>query len=128
LQPDCGTVLADATQLHQIGMNLVTNAYHAVQDKGGTITVEVRETELSEKLNGLEIHPGKYATLTVADTGIGILEKHMDKIFEPYFTTKEPGKGTGLGLSVVYGIIKEHQGEINVTSRPGKGTSFPRIN
>jgi CheY-like chemotaxis protein len=124
LQPDCGTVLADATQLHQIGMNLVTNAYHAVQDKGGTITVEVRETELSEKLNGLEIHPGKYATLTVADTGIGILEKHMDKIFEPYFTTKEPGKGTGLGLSVVYGIIKEHQGEINVTSRPGKGTSF----
>jgi PAS domain S-box-containing protein len=124
LQPDCGTVLADATQLHQIGMNLVTNAYHAVQDKGGTITVEVRETELSEKLNGLEIRPGKYATLTVADTGIGILEKHMDKIFEPYFTTKEPGKGTGLGLSVVYGIIKEHQGEINVTSRPGKGTSF----
>lgn len=124
LQPDCGVVLADATQLHQIGMNLVTNAYHAVQDQGGTITVEVREIEIGEKLNDLDISPGKYATLTVADTGIGIPEEHMDKIFEPYFTTKELGKGTGLGLSVVYGIVKEHQGEIKVTSKQKKGSSF----
>ncbi len=124
LQPDCGMVLADATQLHQIGMNLVTNAYHAVQDKGGTITVDVREIEIGEELNGLEMSPGKYVTVTVADTGTGILKEHMDKIFEPYFTTKEPGKGTGLGLSVVYGIVKEHQGDIKVTSKPGQGTSF----
>ncbi|WP_321492355.1 PAS domain S-box protein [uncultured Desulfobacter sp.] len=124
LQPDCSMVLADATQLHQIGMNLVTNAYHAVQDQGGTITVEVREIEVGEKLNDLEMSPGKYATLTVSDTGIGIPEEHMDKIFEPYFTTKELGKGTGLGLSVVYGIVKEHHGEIQVTSKQGKGSSF----
>lgn len=124
LQPDCGMVLADVTQLHQIGMNLITNAYHAVQDEGGTITVEVRETEIDKKLNSLDLSPGKYVTLTVADTGTGILKEHMDKIFEPYFTTKESGKGTGLGLSVVYGIVKEHQGEIKVASKPGKGTSF----
>lgn len=124
LQPDCGLILADSAQLHQIGMNLITNAYHAVQDRGGKINVEVREIEKIEESNSLNLTPGKYATLTVTDNGIGIPENHIDKIFEPYFTTKEQGKGTGLGLSVVYGIVKEHLGEIKVASEPGKGTSF----
>ncbi len=124
LQQDCGLVLADSTHLHQIGMNLITNAYHAVQDKGGKIHVEVREIEIKCGLNDPNLPPGKYVTLTVVDTGIGIAKDHLDKIFEPYFTTKEKGKGTGLGLSVVYGIVKEHKGEIKVQSEPGKGAWF----
>lgn len=124
LQNDCGMVLADSTQLHQIGMNLITNAYHAVQDKGGRIDVEVREIEINENLDGLNLAPGRYAALKVADNGIGIKEAHLDRIFEPYFTTKEKGKGTGLGLSAVYGIVKEHGGEIKVKSTLGQGASF----
>lgn len=124
LQPDCGLILADSTQLHQIGMNLITNAYHAVQDTGGWINVEVREMEIKKELQDLDLVPGKYATLIVSDNGIGISKRHLDKIFDPYFTTKEKGKGTGLGLSVVYGIVKEHKGDIKVMSEPGKGTSF----
>lgn len=123
LQPDCGLIFADSTQLHQIGMNLITNAYHAVQDQGGKINIEVREIEFGDDSNDPRLPPGKYATLTVADNGIGIPQEHLDKIFDPYFTTKEKGKGTGLGLSVVYGIVREHNGEIKVHSEPGKGTS-----
>ncbi len=124
LQPDCGLILADSTQLHQIGMNLITNAYHAVQDKRGKINVEVKEIEIKKGINNKSLRPGKYATLTVTDNGVGIPKENLDKILEPYFTTKEQGKGTGLGLSVVYGIVKEHKGEIKVMSEPGKSTSF----
>ncbi len=127
LQPDCGLVLADSTQLHQIGMNLVTNAYHAVENVvGGKIEVEVRQVDIK---HGVEPSPdspppGKYAVLSVSDNGIGIPKENLDKIFEPYFTTKERGKGTGLGLSAVYGIAKEYKGEIKVASEPGKGATF----
>lgn len=124
LQNDCGLVLSDSIQLHQIGMNLITNAYHAVQENCGKIHVDLREIEVNQRLNDVGLTPGKYATLTVSDTGTGIQEEHLEKIFEPYFTTKEKGKGTGLGLSAVYGIVKEHKGEIKVTSEPGKGTTF----
>jgi len=124
LQPNCGLVLADSTQLHQIGMNLITNAYHAVQEKGGKIDVEVREVEVKKGVGVLDLPPGKYATLTVADNGVGINRDQLEKIFEPYFTTKKKGKGTGLGLSVVYAIVKKHKGEIKVLSEPGKGTRF----
>jgi PAS domain S-box-containing protein len=124
LQPDCGLVLADSTQLHQIGMNLITNAYHAVQDTDGKINVEVRELMINDESNDLKLPLGKYVALKVEDNGIGIKKEHLDKIFEPYFTTKEKGKGTGLGLSVVYGIVKEHKGDIKVKSEPGKGTCF----
>jgi len=124
LQSDCGLVLADSTQLHQIGMNLITNAYHAVEGVGGKIDVQVREIIIEPESIDLSLPPGKYAMLSVSDNGGGIDPANKDKIFEPYFTTKEQGKGTGLGLSVVYGIVKEHQGEIKVYSEVGKGTTF----
>ena len=127
LQPDCGLILGDSTQVHQIGMNLVTNAYHAVQDNGGKIAVEVREVHLrpgSGDLSPGGLPSGEYAMLSVSDNGVGIPEEHLDKIFDPYFTTKDKGKGTGLGLSAVYGIVKEHKGDIRVFSKPGEGATF----
>ncbi len=124
LQQDCGLVLADSIQLHQIGMNLITNAYHAVENINGKIDVEVREITIKDGLNDLALPPGNYAMLSVADNGVGIQKEHLDKIFDPYFTTKKQDKGTGLGLSVVYGIVKEHKGEIKVVSEPGTGTAF----
>ena len=125
IQIDCGLVNADPTQVHQIAMNLITNAYHAVEMTGGEISINLHETELlQEDLSNSNLEPSRYAVLTISDTGCGIEPTCMDKIFEPYFTTKEKGKGTGLGLAVVYGIVKEHHGDIKVTSEVGKGTSF----
>ncbi|MEJ2040348.1 MAG: response regulator, partial [Desulfosarcinaceae bacterium] len=109
IQADCGLVLADPIQIHQVAMNLITNAYHAVEEKGGQVAVGLRAAVLgggSSKAIGLE--PGAYAILTISDDGAGMDDATMHKIFEPYFTTKERGKGTGLGLAVVYGIVKEH--------------------
>ena len=125
IQKDCGPVLADPTQLHQIAMNLITNAYHAVEPEGGRISVRLREIESSPpEMTGAPLGPGRYVRLTVSDTGCGIEPAVMEKIFEPYFTTKKKGKGTGLGLSVVYGIVKEHGGEIRVSSDLGIGAEF----
>jgi signal transduction histidine kinase/ActR/RegA family two-component response regulator len=125
IQNDCGQVMADPTQLHQIAMNLITNAYHAVEPTGGKIYVRFQKTVLeSTDQAAMALEPGEYALLTVADTGIGIDPVIMDKIFDPYFTTKDKGKGTGLGLSVVHGIVKEHGGDIKVDSTPGKGAVF----
>ena len=125
IQSDCGLVIADPTQLHQIAMNLITNAFHAVEETGGKISVSLKETVLErEELPDSSLEPGNYAMMTVADTGCGIDPGDMDKIFEPYFTTKEQGKGTGLGLAVVSGIIKEHGGDIRVYSEVGKGSTF----
>jgi PAS domain S-box-containing protein len=125
IESDCGLVQADATQIHQIAMNLVTNAYHAVETKSGKISVRLREVEIGlGQLPESDLLPGRYAVLSVSDTGLGIDPAIMDKIFDPYFTTKEQGKGTGLGLAVVYGIVKEHHGDIKVYSELGKGTTF----
>ncbi|MDM8523952.1 PAS domain S-box protein [Desulfococcaceae bacterium HSG8] len=125
IQPDCGLIMADPTQIHQIAMNIITNAYHAVEADGGKITVRLRETQLEEAdLPAINLEPGKCAILSVSDTGSGISAELMDKIFDPYFTTKEQGKGTGLGLAVVYGIVKEHKGDIKICSEIGKGTTF----
>lgn len=125
LQQDCGLVLADSTQLHQIGMNLITNAYHAVEENSGKIEIQVKGISFEkDELTGGLLCAGKYIQLSVSDNGCGILPAVMDKIFEPYFTTKEKGKGTGLGLSVVYGIVKEHKGDIKVSSEVGKGTTI----
>ena len=125
IQTDCGFVLADPTQLHQVAMNLITNAYHAVEDNGGDISISLKETELmGGDWHNSPLNPGNYAKLTVSDTGIGIEKKFLDKIFEPYFTTKEQGKGTGLGLAVVHGIIKELKGDIRIYSEFGEGTTI----
>ncbi|MGD9975713.1 MAG: PAS domain S-box protein, partial [Desulfatirhabdiaceae bacterium] len=125
IKPDCGMVLADPTHVHQISMNLITNAYHAIEAKGGTIDIELKETVFEkDDLHDILKKPGKYACITVSDTGTGIDKSLIDKIFDPYFTTKEQGKGTGLGLSVVHGIVKQHGGDIKVYSEVGKGTTF----
>lgn len=125
IQQDCGMVLADPTQVHQIAMNIMTNAYHAVEANGGKITVSLETVTLDDsRLRDNKIKSGRYASLTISDTGHGIPPDMLEKIFEPYYTTKEKGKGTGLGLAVVFGIVKEHQGDINVYSELGKGTTF----
>ncbi|MBI5895484.1 MAG: response regulator, partial [Desulfobacterales bacterium] len=125
IQKDCPLVMADPTQVHQIAMNLITNAYHAVEQNHGAIDVTLKEVDLTADKDAPNlIDAGRYAVVTISDSGCGIDPDIMDKIFEPYFTTKEKGKGTGLGLSVVYGIVKEHKGDIRVTSEPGKGTTF----
>ncbi len=125
IQTKCGLVMADPTQVHQIAMNLITNAFHAVQEKNGTIDIELRQIDLKEnEIPDSVLQPGQYVRLSVSDNGTGISQSSIHKIFEPYFTTKEKGKGTGFGLAVVYGIVKEHKGEIKVYSEMGKGTTF----
>ena len=125
IQQDCGSIWANATQLHQIGMNLITNAYHAVQDKNGKIMVQLKELILEkDDIPSLSVSPGKFVMLSVADNGPGISEEVRDKVFEPYFTTKDKGKGTGLGLAVVYGIVKDFGGDIQVLSTLGAGATF----
>ncbi len=114
-------VLCDPTEINEIVMNLCTNAYHAIEDKDGTITVSLNK-DIPDP--DLKLAPGDYICLSVSDDGFGIPSAQIDKIYEPYFTTKEVGKGTGLGLSVVHGIVKNYKGDIHVTSRPGKGTTF----
>ena len=119
-------VLADPTQIHQIIMNLCTNASHAMEPDGGVLTVTLHQITPPPELFRLHPHlaPGSYLELKVQDTGSGIPEEHLPYIFDPYFTTKELGEGTGLGLAVVHGIVKEYGGDIFVESIPGKGTTF----
>lgn len=125
IQKDCGAVIADPTQIHQITMNIITNAYHAMEKTGGILEVELREVELSDKdLKNANMKAGKYISFKVSDTGVGIKPENLKNIFNPYFTTKEKGKGTGLGLSIVHNIIKSHKGDIQVESELGKGTTF----
>jgi len=125
IQTDCGLIFADPTQIHQIVMNLCTNAYHAMEETGGKLTVHLKEAELTvEDLKDTAMVPGKHVCLMVTDTGPGMEQSVIDRIFDPYFTTKEKGKGTGLGLSVVDGIVKSHGGHLNVYSEPGKGSEF----
>jgi PAS domain S-box-containing protein len=119
-------VLADATQMHQLVMNLCTNAYHSMLDQGGTLGVILETHELSPgaRAEHFDLQPGPYLKLTISDTGCGMDEATLNKIFDPYFTTKAPDKGTGLGLSVVHGIVESHGGVITVNSGPGQGTRF----
>ncbi len=119
-------VLGDPTQIHQIIMNLCTNAYHAMQASGGVLGVSLEQVcmHAAEAFGVLDLPAGQYLRLTVSDTGSGISPAIIDRIFDPYFTTKEKGKGTGLGLAVVHGIVKRHGGDISVESRVGEGTRF----
>ncbi len=125
IDKDCGMVLADSTHIHQIAMNLMTNAFHAMEEDGGTMGITLSEVNITvEDINSFVLSPGTFICFSVSDTGHGI-EKHiLDRIFEPYFTTKDQGKGTGLGLSVVHGIVKSYKGDIRVYSEPRKGTEF----
>lgn len=119
-------VLADPTQIHQIVMNLCTNAYYAMKESGGTLAVSLQRVELQEEdvfmCRGLT--PGSYLLLKVSDSGCGMDKDTLEKIFEPYFTTKSPGEGTGLGLAMVASIVRNHKGHIAVNSKPGVGTTF----
>jgi len=127
------TILGDPTQINQILMNLCTNAAHAMREEGGILTVRLKNMDLDEDTatRNHELTPGKYLTLAVSDTGQGMEPELIDRIFDPYFTTKEVGEGTGMGLAVVHGIVKNHHGAVHVYSEPGKGTTlnvyFPLI-
>ena len=120
------TVLADSTQINQVLINLCTNAAHAMGEKGGVLEVSLNNIQIDEDsaIHYHELSPGKYVRLTVSDTGHGIETKILGRIFDPYFTTKKVGEGSGMGLSVVHGIVKSHNGDISVSSEPGKGTIF----
>ena len=121
-----GMVNADPTQMHQIVMNLCTNAFHAMQETGGVLEIELSSVVISQesmrKYNN--ISPGPFLELKISDTGTGIDSKIIYRIFEPFFTTKDKEKGTGMGLAVVYGIVKDHGGDISIDSQVGKGTTF----
>lgn len=127
IDPDAALslVIADPTQMHQVLMNLCTNASHAMREKGGTLEIGLSRVSLdSDAANRYSVEPGRYLLLSVSDTGHGMDEEIMRRIFEPYFTTKGPFEGTGLGLAVLYGIVKSLHGGIAVFSEPGKGTTF----
>ncbi len=129
-----GVALADPTQIYQVLMNLCTNASHAMDDKGileiRLSPVDLSESDLADQ-SIIDLRPGPHLKLSVSDTGAGMDAQTIERIFDPYFTTKEVGKGSGLGLSVVHGIVKRHDGAITVKSEPGKGTAFsvyiPRV-
>ena len=125
LSDEAPHIQADAGQIEQVVMNLAINSQDAMQD-GGIISIEVDTIELDENDIKVQQLPssGTYARLTFSDTGCGMDEETIDKIFDPFFTTKSRGKGTGLGLATVYGIVKQHNGNIRVYSEPGKGTVF----
>ena len=124
--PECPPILADATQMNQIVMNLCTNAMHAMQKvKTRILELSLSQREISEEdaQSMIDMHAGRYLLLTVSDTGEGMDEETLAKILDPYFTTKTQGEGTGLGLAMVHGIVKNHGGQIVFYSEPGAGTS-----
>ena len=124
LYSDTLLVNVDTGQIEQVLMNLATNARDAMP-RGGALTIETDHQMLDAsfcKAHGFI--PGPYALMTVTDSGSGMARDTLEKIFEPFYTTKEPGKGTGLGMAMVYGIVKQHNGYINVSSEPGKGSTF----
>jgi PAS domain S-box-containing protein len=123
---DVPTVLADANQIHQIVMNLGTNAWYAMQNRAGTLEVKLDRCVVDAAIAAMQprLQPGVYARLSVGDTGCGMDQATLGRIFEPFFTTKPAGEGTGLGLSVVHGIMDTHDGVVTAVSQQGKGTVF----
>ncbi len=123
IRRNCGLVLADPTEIHQVAMNLITNAYHSMTETGGLLTVKLEEVQLTaESASTAAKRDGTYLCLSISDTGIGMDETVKARIFDPYFTTRK--EGTGLGLSVVHGIVTRYNGWIEAESEPGKGSCF----
>ena len=123
---DVPPVVADPTQVHQVIMNLGTNAWHAMRERAGRLELRLERVAIDEAQVRREprLRAGTFARISVRDTGVGVAPELVDRIFEPFFTTKAPGEGTGLGLSVVHGIVREHEGFITVDSTPGVGSAF----
>jgi PAS domain S-box-containing protein len=126
IDADCGLIMADPTNIHQVTVNLCTNSLHAMADQKGTLSISLQRRELSaaELIGEPALSPGPYVVLTVTDTGCGIDKATMERIFDPFYTTKEVGKGTGLGLAVIHGIVQDSNGFIRLKSTPGEGSSF----
>lgn len=126
IQPNAGKIIADPTQIHQVLMNLCINAAQAMKGDKGTLFIQLDQVNLKDDFTSYNppLLPGKHLRLRVSDTGSGIRQNILDKIFDPYFTTKEQGEGTGLGLSVVHGIVSSCSGAITVNSEAGQGTTF----
>ena len=126
IDSEAGVILADPTQIHQILMNLGTNAFHAMEINGGTLTISLHKKTLHQEDLGSEKHmrPGRFVQFSIKDTGVGIAPEILNRIFDPYFTTKEVGKGTGMGLAMVHGIVQSYGGSITCNSQLGKGTIF----
>ncbi|MCI5124348.1 MAG: response regulator [Candidatus Electrothrix sp. AR5] len=122
----CGKIMADPTQIHQVVVNLCTNAYQSMMDTGGILGVTMRPLVLmaEDSVYKIGLTPGSYVLIEVSDTGHGITPDVIEKIFEPYFTTKKNQGGTGLGLATVHAIVHEHKGTVSVYSEPGQGTTF----
>ncbi|MCP4683290.1 MAG: response regulator [Desulfobacterales bacterium] len=123
---ESAVVLADPTQIHQIMLNLCTNAIHAMSENGGIIDVGLSSVYIGEDdaAQHIELNQGHYVKFTIGDTGHGIAKENLERVFDPYFTTREVGQGSGIGLSVVHGIIKSHDGAISIDSEHGKGTKI----
>ncbi|MGD9305582.1 MAG: ATP-binding protein, partial [Desulfobacterales bacterium] len=126
LEENCGAISGDATQIHQVIMNLCTNAYQAMPESGGKLEISLTEVDITyaDTIERVGLKPGRHLRLSVKDEGCGMEPAVMDRIFEPYYTTKLHGKGTGLGLAVIHGIVKNHGGDIIVDSQLGKGSTF----
>jgi len=126
MESNCGSILADPVQLHQAMQHLFINASHSMTEKGGVLGICLKQVGLHSDVMDVDpdLPPGNYLKLTVSDTGYGMEPEVMERIFDPYYTTKEKGKGIGLGLSQVQGIIHNHGGKITVQSKQGQGTTF----
>ena len=127
IDPESGNILADPIQVHQILVNLCTNAFHAMEETGGTLSLSLKKISLSLldlPTTEAGIQPGDFVHLSIEDTGKGIDPEIHDKIFNPYFTTIEVGKGTGMGLAIIHGIVKSYGGFLTFDSQPGEGTIF----
>ena len=126
IDPQVSPILGDATQIHQVMMNLGTNAWHAMNEQAGILEVRLTgfyvDSDFTQTHAGLR--EGRHVRLMISDTGCGMDRNTLERVFEPFFTTKAPGAGTGLGLAVVHGVVKRHEGAISVYSEPGKGTTF----
>ena len=126
IDPDCASIIADPINVHQVLVNLCTNALHAMEDEKGILTVQLTRVELKEHDTIFEsgVSEGSFVELMVSDTGCGMDKSTLERIFEPYFTTKKVGKGTGMGLALVHGIVQGYGGFIKVESEPNQGTTF----